>query len=72
MVGASFWKPLTLWPLSVPTNPIVPPSPEPLMTGQPWLGGVALITESFTLRVPVATLGHVASLGKNHIMLGEH
>lgn len=42
------------------------------MTGQPWLGGVALITESFTLRVPVATLGHVASLGKNHIMLGEH
>lgn len=65
MVGASIWKPLTLWPLSLFTRTIVPSGPQPLMTSHPWLGGAALITKSFTRCVPVATLGCVAGLAKN-------
>lgn len=64
-------KPLTLRPLSVLTSTIVPPSPEPLMTGQPWLWGVVLITESSTLCEPVATLGHVVGLRKNGLEAGH-
>lgn len=32
---------------------IVPLSSEPLLTGQPWLGGVAFVPERFVLRVMV-------------------
>lgn len=73
-VGASFRKPLILWPLSAPQHRRAP-RPQPLPAGQPWLGGVALVTGSFTPCMPVATLGRVAGLGKSRqeqVMLGEH